>query len=210
MTQANEVEPKVPSRAEHKRFIKRVWIICNCIAFMVFFVTGGTLCVLFLKGYDSKDIVNTSTAVFQVMMVSYGMGFFVPAFLTSLIKMSLGVEMSRRGIEIGVKTAQNLDEMRQEIKPLVEKGDRVLTKLEPMVQKADQMLDEFKKQDLSKLHKVLERFETEMNGGGKLDRLINALERIAKKADIKADDALGDLLEEAWKPPEDGSPKEDE
>lgn len=203
---ANEDDkPTIPSRAEHKRFVKRVWVICNCIALVVFLVTGGTLLALFLTGNDSKSIVNTSTAVFQVLMLSYGMGFFVPAFLTSLIKMSLGVDMSRQGIEIGVKTAGNLDEMRKEIKPLVERGDRVLTKLEPMVEKADQMLDEFKKQDMSKLHKVLERLDAEMNGGGKLDRLVTALERIAKKADAKADDALGELLEEAWG----GEPKND-
>jgi len=204
MTTENETDKpedekfKVPTRSEHKRFVKRVWVICNVIAFIIFIISGGTVLTLFLKGLDSKTVVNVSTSVFQVLLLSYGMGFFVPAFLTSLIKMSLGVEMSRQGIEIGVKTADNLDEMRKEIKPLVEKGDRVLTKLEPMVEKADQMLDEFKKQDMTKLHKVLERFEGEMNGGGKLDRLVTALEKIAKRTDAKADDALGNLLEEAW------------
>lgn len=196
-------EWKIPSREEHNRFIRKVWNLCIIGAALVFVITGTTVLVMILMGYDSKTIVNASTTCFQMILLPYGLGYVAPTLATSLLKMALGVEMSRRGLEIGEQTAQSLTDLKTETKPLVEKGDRVLTKLEPMVEKANEMIDEFKKQDFAKLHKVLERFEGEMNGGGKLYRLVTALEKIAKRVDAKADDTLEGLLEEAWEPKKD-------
>jgi hypothetical protein len=182
---------KIPTRAEHDRFIRLLWKWCIAVAFIMFFVTGGIVAALFLSGHDTKKVVEVSTAIFQVLMLSYGLGFFVPMLTTSLLKMSLGVEMSRKGLEIGQETSQTLVKLQNEIKPLVEDAKQIMDELRPMIR-------EFKENDFGKVHKVLDKFAYELNGGGKLDRLVNSVERIAKRTESKADDALGSILEEAW------------
>ena len=204
MENATDEKFTIPTRKEHEKFIRKVWMLCIIGAVLVFAITGTTVLVMILMGYDSKTIVNASTTCFQMILLPYGLGYVAPTLATSLLKMALGVEMSRRGLEIGEQTAQSLVDLKNDTKPMIENGGRVMTKLEPMIQKADRMIEQFEKQDFAKLHKVLERFEGEMNGGGKLDRLVTALEKIAKRTDQKADDVLGGLLEEAW-----GEPKKD-
>jgi len=112
-------EHKIRTREEHKAFIRRIWTICIAMAILVFVTTGGIVAALFMAGYDSKRVVEISTSIFQVVVLSYGLGFFVPAFLTSLITMYLGVEMSRRGLEIGEQTAQHIDRLQGELKTMV-------------------------------------------------------------------------------------------
>lgn len=191
---------KIPSREEHNRTIRKLWVGCITGAALVFLVTGCTSLAMFLLGYDSKVIVNVSTVVFQIILLPYGLGYVAPALATSLLKMGLGVEMSRQGLNLGRETADMMIEIKGEIKPLVTDLQGIIADIKPMI-------EDFRKQDSGRVHKILERFEGEMNGGGKLDRLVTALERIAKKTDAKADDALGDLLEEAWGVPKEDSPE---
>lgn len=198
MTEKTATPWRIPTREEHDRFIRLIWKLCLFGAGLVFLTSGGTVLVMWALNYESKTIVNVTTIVFQIVLLPYGLGYVAPTLATSLIKMALGVEMSRRGLEIGQETSDNLAKLTKKIEPMIEKGDRVLVKLEPMVEKADAIIDEFRKNDFGKVHKVLERLEGEMNGGGKVERLVNAVERLAKKADEKAGDALEDLLAEAW------------
>jgi hypothetical protein len=198
----------VPSRADHNRFIRKLWKWCIGGAIGVFIVTGGIVLALFLTGHDSKKIVEVSTSVFQVLILSYGLGFFVPTLLTSLFKMSLGVEMSRKALEIGNQTAESLDTLKKDIGPLLKDGKELMADMKPIIADAKKLVDTFKDEEMEKARKALHRIEGEFNGGGKLDRLVNAIERLAKRADAKADDVVGDLLEEAWGPEEGGEGKE--
>lgn len=191
----------VPSRADHNRFIRKLWTYCISAAVGVFIVTGGIVGWLFMIGYDSKKIVEVSTSIFQVLILSYGMGFFVPTLLTSLFKMSLGVEMSRKALEIGNQTAENLVSLKDEMAGIIKD-------IKPIVEDARKLVDTFKAEEMTNARNALHRLEHELNGGGKLDRMVNALERIAKKADAKADDVVEGLLEEAWTEDDEEKPQE--
>ncbi len=123
---------EVPSRPEHNAFIKKIWRICILGAFLVFITTGGTMLTLHLMGFEPEKVLTASTIVFQVVVLSYGMGFFVPAFCTSLIKMGLGVEMSRQGLEIGRETAAHIALLQGELRNLVNDAQSVLTPLQKL------------------------------------------------------------------------------
>lgn len=189
----------IPSRAEHDALVRKIWKLCLIGAVLLFATTGTTVLVMWKLGYDSKAIVNVSTIVFQVVLLPYGLGYVAPTLATSLLKMALGVEMSRRGLEIADSTAGTLEKLNRDVTPVVADVKELVSDLKPMIA-------EFRKQDSAKIHGVLERMEKELNGGGKLDRLVVALEKIAKKTDQKADDVLGDMLAEAWAPEQ---PKDD-
>lgn len=191
---------RVPTREEHRRFIRRIWVLCISFAFVIFIGTGTTTFILWMAGYETEEILRVSTTVFQILILSYGMGFFVPAFLTSLIKMSLGVEMSREGLQIGQQTAGILTELKRDLAPILSDLKTIVADIKPVVHDAKEVFEDFKKQDYGKAREALDRIVTELDGegSGKFNRLVDSLERIAKKVDAKADDAIEDLLGEAW------------
>lgn len=126
-------EFRVPSRTEHNRFILKIWKFCFLAAIIVFLITGSTTLTLYLLGVDTPKILVTSTIVFQIVVLSYGMGFFVPAFCTSLIKMGLGVEMSRQGLEIGRQTAVHIGLLQGELRSLLSDAQSVIMPLRDLV-----------------------------------------------------------------------------
>lgn len=128
---------KIPSRAEHNALIRRIWKHCMIAACLIFLVTGGTVLGLFLAGFDSKSIINVSTAVFQVIVLSYGMGFFVPSFLTSLIKMHLGIEMSRMSAGVLEKIDKSIDDRLKRVDKLLDSAEN--SESHPLVKKAEQL-----------------------------------------------------------------------
>lgn len=128
---------KIPTREQHNRFIRNIWKWCIGGAVGIFTVVGGLMTILFLQGYDSKKIVEVSTTAFQVLVLSYGMGFFVPAFLTSLFNMALGVEMSRAGLEIGEQTAKILDQVDKAMLSRLYRLDSLFDRFDRMAAQAD-------------------------------------------------------------------------
>lgn len=191
---------KIPTRDEHNRLIRKIWKGCLIASAVALSVMLTIVSVMFMMGYDPQKIVAVMLIAVYIVVPVYGIGYIGPAFATSLLKMGMAVEMSREGLDIGNKTADTISEVKGEIKPLVKDLQGIVADLKPMI-------EDFRKQDSGKVHKILERLDGEMNGGGKLDRLVTALEKLAKRADAKADDALGDLLEEAWKDPKDDPPE---
>jgi hypothetical protein len=196
----DEKDFTIPSREEHTRFIRKIWKGCLLAALFCFLSMATVVVIMAFMGYDPQKIVSVMLIAVYIVVPVYGVGYIGPAFATSLIKMALAVDMSRQGLVIGKDTADILTNLKKDVEPLVEDAKKMMSDLKPMI-------EEFRKQDLGKVHKVLERFEGEMNGGGKLDRLVTALEKIAKRTDQKADDALGDLLEEAWRDPKKDNPE---
>lgn len=162
----------VPTREEHRRFIRRLWKTCIVLATVLFVVAGVVVAGLFFAGHAPDRVVEISTAIFQVIVLSYGMGFFVPAFLTSLVKMSMGVEMSRKGLEIGKTTAAILRDFQREIKPLLADAGEVVGSVRKLV-------EDLKHQDVGKIVEFLERVKSD----GTVDRVAASLEVIAKKFD---------------------------
>jgi ElaB/YqjD/DUF883 family membrane-anchored ribosome-binding protein len=164
---------------------------------------SGMVTVMILKNFTHQLIVSCSTVLFQIIIGGVFTGFTTPYFLETRVNINTGMEMNRKALELGKKTSDNLDDLKNDVKPMIEKSDRVLTKV-------DQIVDEFKSKDLSKVHTALDRVTKELDGGGKLDRLIVALEKVAARADQKAGDVMEDLLQEAGfgdppTPPKEGS-----
>ena len=178
----------VPTREEHARTIRRIWTGFISMALAIFVITGGVVATLFFTGHDSKKITDVSTSVFQVLVLSYGLGFFVPAFLTSLIKMSLGVEMSRAALEIGQDTSRTLEEMRDEVKPLVEDAKEVVGAVRDLVK-------DIKDQNP---RKIVDYFD-KLSKDGTIDRIAASIDKVADKVHEaiqktearKVDDAVG-------------------
>jgi hypothetical protein len=166
-------EPKIPTHEEFWRGVRRIWIVCILVATAIF-GSGGSLIgyLLFVKGSHGEHIIYVSTSIFQVLVMSYGMGFFVPAFLTSLRMLGLGLRMNRRALEIGEKTASNLDMFKRDLTP-------VLDDLKSAVGNAKAVLEEFRTKDLDKIQKVL----GDLAENNKLERFVNAVEKLASRVD---------------------------
>lgn len=160
----------IPTREAHDRFIRRIWKLCIGMAAAVFLLTGGIVLALFLAGHDSKKVVEISTAVFQVLVLSYGLGFFVPAFLTSLFKMSLGVEMSRRGLEIGEETSKVLAQLSKDAGPLIVDAKEVVGSIR-------EIISDIKEQNPGRIIEFLESLERD----GSVQKIAKSVEEIAKK-----------------------------
>ncbi len=188
-------EFKIPTREEHRRNIRRIWISCILIGLFVISTMAGIVLVMVLKQMSHQLIVSCTTVLFQIIIGGVFTGFTTPYFLETRVNFSVGMEMNRKALQLGTETASGLVTLKNEIGP--------------MVKDAKEMISTFKSRDFGKMEKALDLLTTEMNGGGKLDRLVVALEKIAARVDQKAGDAMEDLLGEAWgatSPP--GSPSQ--
>jgi len=139
---------RIPTQEDHDRLIRRIWRGCIGAAAAVFLTTGGIVLSLFLAGHDSKKIVEVSTSVFQVLMLSYGLGFFVPALLTSLLTMGLGVRMSRKGLDVGQQTADHVGRLQGDLTAAL---DRQREATELFARKVDELIEKLGKKGVDDL-----------------------------------------------------------
>lgn len=123
--------PPIPPYREHERAVKRLWITCFIIAGAVFVCAGTPTFTMFALGMDPEKLVAISTSLFQIILMSYGMGFFVPAFLTSLARLRLSVHMMYESLRMGYETMKAMKEMRDEAKPLFKDMKELVTKVKP-------------------------------------------------------------------------------
>lgn len=179
-------EFKIPTREEHKRNVRRIWISCICIGLFVITTMAGMVGIMMAKQFSHQLIVSCTTVLFQIIIGGVFTGFTTPYFLETRVNFAVGMEMNRKALQLGTETADNLVNLKNEVGP--------------MVKDAKEMIATFKARDFGKMEKAIELLTTELNGGGKLDRLVVALEKIATKVDKKAGDAMEDLLAEAWEP----------
>lgn len=177
-------EFKIPTREEHKRNVRRIWISCILIGLFVISTMAGMVGIMVAKQMSHQLIVSCTTVLFQIIIGGVFTGFTTPYFLETRVNFAVGMEMNRKALQLGTETADNLVNLKEEVGP--------------MVKDAKEMIATFKSRDFGKMEKALDLLSTEMNGGGKLDRLVIALEKIAAKVDKKAGDAMEDLLGEAW------------
>jgi hypothetical protein len=179
-------EFKIPTREEHKRNVRRIWISCICIGLFVITTMAGMVGIMMAKQFSHQLIVSCTTVLFQIIIGGVFTGFTTPYFLETRVNFAVGMEMNRKALQLGTETADNLVNLKNEVGP--------------MVKDAKEMIATFKARDFGKMEKAIELLTTELNGGGKLDRLVVALEKIAARTSEKADEQLNDLLGEAWAP----------
>lgn len=142
---------RIPSREEHNKQTRKLWINCIVIGCVIFVLIGGLMAYLFLTGHDTKKVVEVSTVTFQVLAVSYMACLFIPVLLVSLMRVTLGIEMSRKGLEIGNRTTGVLEKLDGAVEEKLERGDRIFDRIE-------RFLDAAEKGD----HPIVKTFEREM------------------------------------------------
>jgi hypothetical protein len=123
----------IPTLAQHEREVRKLWTICILSATGIF--VGGTATILALARaqYEIAALVGISTIGFQVIVMSYGAGFFVPAFLTSLKKLALGIRLNYKGLEFAQETTEAMRELKGDLKPVVSDLKYVAEKAKPVV-----------------------------------------------------------------------------
>lgn len=193
------IEFKIPTREEHKKNVRRIWISCICIGLAVMSSMAGMVAVMVMKQLSHQLIVACTTVFFQIIIGGVFTGFTTPYFLETRVNFAVGMEMNRKALQLGTETSENLVLMKNEIGP--------------MVKDAKEMIATFKARDFGTMEKALELFTKELNGGGKLDRLVLALEKVAAKTSAEAGDQLESLLQDAGfgetaPAPVDSTPKE--
>lgn len=129
--------PELPEFKEHERQVRRLWKQCVAIAGLVFLVTGATTAVMFHQGMNPATVVALSTTIFQVLLLSYGMGFFVPAFLTSLKRLHLSVQMMYVSLDMGRQTVDAMKEMRDKANPLFKDARELVDQVTPAAKRLD-------------------------------------------------------------------------
>lgn len=163
-------EPGIPSRVEHDLFIRRIWKLCAIGATLCLVAMGGTVVVMGLLGYDSKTIANVQLIAVYIVLPAYAIGYVAPALATSLIKMSLGVEMSRRGLDVGRQTADLLDGFSRDTKPIVED-------LKNIIASVRELIEDLKRQKAGKIVEFLEKLSKD----GTVDKIAGSLDEIGRK-----------------------------
>lgn len=177
------LEFKIPTREEHKKNVRRIWISCICIGLFVMSSMAGMVAVMVAKQLSHQLIVACTTVFFQIIIGGVFTGFTTPYFLETRVNFAVGMEMNRKALQLGTLTSDNLVNLKSEIGP--------------MVKDAKEMIATFKARDFGTMERALELFTKELNGGGKLDRLVLALEKVAEKTSEKAGDHLEGLLKES-------------
>lgn len=164
------IEDKIPTKAEFEASIKKLWKTCIFLSIGLFFISGSATAGMFLAGLDPKTTVAISTTIFQVLVLSYGMAFFVPAFMTSLRTMALGVHMSRKGLDVGEKTAKHIDQLQSKLNALVNDAQGVIKPLKKLTE------------DLQKLNapKIVE-WINKIQKDGTLDDVSKSLKEVTDK-----------------------------
>lgn len=146
----------IPSEAEHKKLIVRIFLSCIITAGAVFVIFGGIVATLFLRGYDSKKVVEVSTAVFQVLSTTAGVGFFIPLGLTSIVTLLLGIRMNRKSVAVLDKLDTAIESRLTRVDSLILKAETGFLKIEhgeipPALQKMFTEAKEFAQAELKKL-----------------------------------------------------------
>lgn len=154
----------IPTREEHNAQIKKIWQRCIAVAAVCFVLMVGTVITMKVLKYEGKDIVNVQLIFVYMLVPSYVLGYIAPALAVSLMKMTLGVDMSR-------ETSKDIHDFKEDIKPLINDATAVVAEVKPMVTEVRATIDEVKKL----FDQALREFR---DGNGKLeDRVVTVLRK---------------------------------
>ncbi len=127
--------PPIPGFQEHELEVKKLWLTCRYLAIATLVVVGLLTAAMFAAGMDAGKAVAVSTIVFQAILLSYGMGFFVPSLITSLKRLGLSVHMMYESLRMGRETVEAMKSVQGEAEPLFVDGRVIVDQLKPIVDK---------------------------------------------------------------------------
>lgn len=104
--------------------LKRIDRACYALAaaFMAVYSVGIVLCLALLK-LNVLEVLGACTLFFQVMVIGYG----IAIMLRMLYRMDTKTDAS---IELAERTATQLDDTHQELKPLIVKAEHILDRVQ--------------------------------------------------------------------------------
>ena len=126
-----EALPPIPSFEEQELEVKRLWRRCITLAVTIFLVEGALVAWMFLAGMEPGRASAITAITFQVILLAYGMGFFVPAFLTSLKRLRLSIHMMYESLRMGRETVEAMESVKDEAKPLFADARKLVDKASP-------------------------------------------------------------------------------
>jgi hypothetical protein len=130
--------PPIPTFLEHEVEVSKLWKICRWLAIGIFVVISVITAIMFMSGMDPEKAVAISTIAFQAILLSYGMGFFVPALLTSLKRLGLSVHMMYESLRLGQQAADKMKDLHDRAIPVFSRGEKLIENLEPIIEVANQ------------------------------------------------------------------------
>lgn len=160
----------IPSREDHRRLLRRIWIGCLAAAAVCFIGMVTLVFGMARAGHDSKTIVNVMLIAVYIVVPIYGIGYIGPAFATSLLKMDMAVEMSREGLEIGRETAEVMRALKEDVVPIIADAKTVLASVSELVRQLNE-------QNPKAIVDFLERLAKD----GTVEKIASSVETVAKK-----------------------------
>lgn len=139
----------IPSREEHQRLVRKVWRFFIAFAAITFIGMASTVISMRITGSEWKDIVNVQLIMVYVSLPAYLFGYVAPVLASSLIKMSLGLEISR-------DTADDMKEIKDEIRPIILDVKTVVKDIKPAVSEVRNAVHEGKKLFDDAIHELRE------------------------------------------------------
>jgi len=152
----------IPTRAEHKKRTRRIWALCICFSLFVLVSMGGTVLILMTKDQDIHKVVAFTTVTFQVIIGMFATGFTTPLFLEQRLNFVLGLEMSRRGLDMTDKMSGTMEKVDKAIDQRLVRVDRLLDGAERL-EKGDHPLVKVFRDEMGKLRQEIrdKKAETE-------------------------------------------------
>lgn len=132
----------IPPFSQHQKQIRTLWRLCISLATVIFL--GGTSAVVALASheYTISAILGISTIAFQIIVMSYGAGVFVPGFLASLKNLGVSVRMMYVSLKYGKEAADTMVSLRDDAKPTIDRFERISKKMEPVADRIHEVVVE--------------------------------------------------------------------
>jgi len=186
--------------------------------FVIGSVFGTISAYCYVWYVQSQGRWEPSTSAFHAAILFWGLGFIFPCLTISLRIMYQSLMMGHEGLEAYRELKKNVEEMKDQILPIIEKTNIVVDKIIPMTENIHDVVTQAQKMSedvVSIAHKTRGMLE-HMNGSldvkvlsDKLDRVGDNLERIAKafaepaggfKASDNGDVAIPELAMQEFDP----------
>lgn len=124
--------------------MRRIWWFFGIGGVILFVIMSSTVFGLYMAGNDWDPIVTISTAIFQIVVLAYGMGFVLPYFLTFIMKFNVTMDMSQKSLDIGNQTAERLCRMQEEVMPVVEDAKELSVEVRKLIEDVKSVIEHFK------------------------------------------------------------------
>lgn len=175
----------ISSREEHAQDVKKVFYVFFGIAGVSFLLMAGTAGIMRLAGSEWRDVASIMLVIVYVFLPVYLFGYVAPILMASFMKMS-------RGLDISSNAAEDMCEVKQDIKPIIGDVQKVVADIQPAVAEVRKAVDEGKK--------LFDVAVAELrNGNGHLEgKVSGVLKRAVEEARTAVKGAEGDFEKLIW------------